>query len=83
MQRLSDDSFSHHSRVLVSQDRHEIYITIANYDDSYARYVAGLSETDSFLKMDEYGPFDISEHRHMFYLGRIMLALSLEDGVLV
>lgn len=68
--------------MLVSQDRQEIFINIATFDTSYMKYISGLGTTDSFLRVQEYGPFDVKDHRHMFYLGRIMLALSLQEGLL-
>ena len=68
----------------MSQDRHEIFLTIASYDDNYIKYLRGEGEeSHSFLEMQEYGPFAINKSDHMYIFGRTMLALSLADGRLV
>ncbi|KAJ5420187.1 hypothetical protein N7465_002706 [Penicillium sp. CMV-2018d] len=87
-----------HSRLLVSQDRHHIYLTFAEFDAGYVHYIRDTplspklpthlskrpstppsqrsSAELSFLKMNEYGPFDIGNESHMDSLGQILLAFS-------
>ncbi|KAH7325713.1 hypothetical protein B0I35DRAFT_474458 [Stachybotrys elegans] len=70
-----------HRRLMVSQDRHEVYLTVASFDDDYISYIRGHKMTNSFLKMQEYGPFDVCNKDHMRYLGRILLAVSIQGGL--
>ena len=35
-----------------------------------------------FLIMQSYGPFEVNQSHHMFWLGRFMLALSIQGGIL-
>ncbi|KAJ5427083.1 hypothetical protein N7465_002153 [Penicillium sp. CMV-2018d] len=74
-------------RLLVSQDNHEIFLTIAEYDPEYVRYLKGEffeasnfggRSTKPFLKMQEYGPWDITVPNDMEYLAEIVLGVALE-----
>ncbi|KAJ5254666.1 hypothetical protein N7505_011875 [Penicillium chrysogenum] len=74
-------------RLLISQDNHEIFLTIACYDTEYVRYLKGeLVEgsnfdgrsTKPFLKMQEYGPWDITDANNMAYLAEIVLGVAFE-----
>ena len=66
-------------RFLVSQDRHEIYLTFAIFDSSYVRYLKeGTKEGEPFLRMHEFGPFDIRKVGHMKKVGELILALTLQ-----
>jgi len=68
-------------RLLVSQDRHEIYITLAMFDADYVEYVCGgLPEQDSFLIMREFGPFFTNDRDHMAILGYFMLAFAIQES---
>ncbi|GKZ30561.1 hypothetical protein AbraIFM66950_009572 [Aspergillus brasiliensis] len=64
-----------------SQDRHEIWLSFAEYDAEYIRYIeAGFQDPErprSFLTMHEYGPFDTTKESHMTELAVILLALTL------
>ncbi|PLN78854.1 hypothetical protein BDW42DRAFT_174009, partial [Aspergillus taichungensis] len=67
-------------RAHVSQDRHEIFITIAEYDSSYVSYLRKNpldDEAPSFLTMHQYGPWNTTHAGHMKKLGPILLALTL------
>ena len=66
--------------MLISQDRHEIYLTFATFDDEYARYVRGNAEAkvDTFLQMHQFGPFVISNPDHMRCLAYYVLAITLK-----
>ncbi|GFF40016.1 hypothetical protein IFM46972_06079 [Aspergillus udagawae] len=68
-------------RLLVSQDRHEIYLTWASYNASYVDYLEDKEPTaNTFLVMQEIGPFDIREHKHMrklaLYIGCFCLQIT-------
>jgi hypothetical protein len=68
-------------RLLISQDRHEIYITLAVFDADYVEYVCGLMpKQGSFLKMREFGPFVTDNHEHMAILGYFMLAFAIQES---
>jgi hypothetical protein len=63
----------------MSQDRHEIYLTFATFDSSYVRYLKeGTKEGEPFLRMYEFGPFDIRKVGHMKKVGEVILALTLQ-----
>lgn len=67
------------SRLLISQDRHEVYLNFAEFDDLYIGYVKGRSKAPvSLLRMHEYGPFDITNGKHMKALGEIVLAFEID-----
>ncbi|KAL2001148.1 hypothetical protein VTN02DRAFT_2194 [Thermoascus thermophilus] len=65
----------------ISQDRHQIFLTFAEYDESYLKYLKeGLSPGDLelFLNLHEFGPWwDIKDVRHMQELGPIILAFTM------
>ncbi|KAK2805795.1 hypothetical protein FQN50_006071 [Emmonsiellopsis sp. PD_5] len=67
-------------RLLISQDRHEIFLTVAEYDDDYIKYLEDKnhrSESPSFMTMHQFGPWNTLDANHMKYLGPILLAISL------
>jgi hypothetical protein len=68
------------SRVLLAQDREEIYVTIAEYTLYYLDYLQNLNpEADFhnpyFLKMRTYGPFLTTSSKHMAWLGATLRIL--------
>ncbi|KAI1130603.1 hypothetical protein F5Y10DRAFT_235195 [Nemania abortiva] len=65
-------------RLLISQDRHEIYLTFGQFDAAYLDYIRHRAPGSSFLVMNEYGPFDIGQEKHMEYLGEIVLGFALQ-----
>ncbi|CAG7965210.1 unnamed protein product [Penicillium nalgiovense] len=81
------------TRLLVSQDRENIYLTFAKFNSSYVHYIcddilspklsAPLGKQPSteskFLTMYEYGPFDTGKDNHMDSLGQILLAFSIRE----
>ncbi|KAH8429758.1 uncharacterized protein LDX57_007430 [Aspergillus melleus] len=68
-----------HQRLPRSQDRHEIFIVIASYDDDYVRYLKKEDpQTPSFMVMQEYGPFIIGEYTNMQYLAQFIVGFCLE-----
>ncbi|KAB8200084.1 hypothetical protein BDV34DRAFT_230615 [Aspergillus parasiticus] len=67
-------------RVLVSQDRHEIYLTFAEYSEDYVKYLnntLGKDESPGFLTLHGFGPWDTDRVGDMKDLGRILLAIAL------
>ncbi|RAL15383.1 uncharacterized protein BO97DRAFT_307097, partial [Aspergillus homomorphus CBS 101889] len=65
----------------VSQDRHEIFLTFADYDDDYIAYLKNKSPKNSalsFLTMHQYGPWDTQTASHMAELGPILLVITLD-----
>ncbi|KAI9037509.1 zinc finger MYND domain-containing protein [Aspergillus affinis] len=67
-------------RVHMSQNRHEIFFTIAKYDSGYVSYLKKKPADDqppSFLTMHQYGPWNTENAGHMKKLGPILLALAL------
>ncbi|KAI0141198.1 hypothetical protein GGR57DRAFT_487535 [Xylariaceae sp. FL1272] len=73
-------------RLLISQDRHEVYLSFVEFDQSYVHYIkqrAPPSTTasgpqPSHLKMQEYGEFDTGNRTHMQSLGELVLAYALQ-----
>jgi hypothetical protein len=65
------------SRVLISQNHSEIYVTIAEYDKSYPGYLYKkiAFEQAGFLKMHRFGPFEIQSKSNMEKLGGLLRVL--------
>ncbi|PWY87803.1 hypothetical protein BO94DRAFT_574909 [Aspergillus sclerotioniger CBS 115572] len=67
-------------RILISQDRHEIYLTFAEYDANYIRYLnntLGKDEKPGFLTLHVFGPWDTTRAGDVKQLGSILLAIAL------
>lgn len=63
-----------YSRVIISQDRHRIYFTVAEYPQKYIDYLRNkraidINNEDCFLRMRLFGYFDIRDSSHMKLLG--------------
>ena len=73
-------------RLLISQDRHAIFLTLAKYNESYVKYLKGEYTAMqippvrnlSFLTMQEYGPWVINNHKLMEDLAKIIVSFCLE-----
>lgn len=66
-------------RLLVSQDNHEIFLTIAAYDHGYLAYLKnGDASCGPSLKMQTYGPWSIAHPSHMEDLAMIILCVAFE-----
>lgn len=64
--------------MIISQDRHEIYLTVAEYDENYVAYLnENAVEKRPFLIMHQYGPWDTQVSNNMRELGPILLAIAL------
>ncbi|KAL2871167.1 uncharacterized protein BJX67DRAFT_377770 [Aspergillus lucknowensis] len=68
-------------RLLISQNRHEIYLVIAEYDAEYIDYVTNPNrdqKCESFIQMNEFGPWDISNAKDVEDIASIILAVTLQ-----
>ncbi|KAI0098803.1 hypothetical protein GGR51DRAFT_537491 [Nemania sp. FL0031] len=68
-------------RLIISQDRHEIFLTFAEFDAAYCDYIRHKNQTvdvESYLVMNEYGPFNTGSRTEIKYLGELVLAFSLQ-----
>ncbi|KAI0965853.1 hypothetical protein F4678DRAFT_313077 [Xylaria arbuscula] len=70
-------------RLLISQDRHWIYLNFAAFDANYVDYIRDKQGIDlnavSFLEMHEYGPFDVGNQLDMSRLGELVLGYALKE----
>ncbi|GFF59304.1 hypothetical protein IFM51744_09869 [Aspergillus udagawae] len=70
-------AFNNHL-LLVSQDRHEIFLTFAAYTQAYKGYLEGEeARADSFLVMKTFGPWRTCDPAQMSDFGHILLAIVL------
>ncbi|KAJ5819122.1 hypothetical protein N7474_004713 [Penicillium riverlandense] len=71
-------------RLIISQDRNEIYITEASYKDEYVQHLKDKdAEPAGFLTMQEYGPWNIDDHKHMRHLAKIVVRFCIEVSDLI
>ncbi|KAK2813958.1 hypothetical protein FQN50_000359 [Emmonsiellopsis sp. PD_5] len=73
-------SSSHRRFVLLSQDRHEVFLTVPTYDANYIKHLKGEADATtpkSLLKMTSYGPWDIYNGKSLNNLCRYLLALTI------
>jgi hypothetical protein len=73
----------------VSQDRDQVFLTLATFDKKYVEYVSGTlnakvkssgeSNPGPFLRMTEFGPFLTNNKSHMKCLGYYILAFTLQE----
>ncbi|KAJ5978872.1 hypothetical protein N7501_002214 [Penicillium viridicatum] len=62
-------------RLLIAQNHDEIYLCVAEYDEGYIKFLAeGDDSTDSFLSIQEYGPFHIRAGEDMKKLAHFIYA---------
>ncbi|PYI29013.1 hypothetical protein BP00DRAFT_427913 [Aspergillus indologenus CBS 114.80] len=65
-------------RILLSQDRHEIFITVARYDDKYLDFLDGKPGPErAFMRMHEFGPWDTQSITDMKQVAVILIAMAL------
>ena len=70
-------------RLLISQDRDEIYLTLAKYPSEYPAYLQGKlspSRKDAlpFLTMQEYGPWVIESKSNMRHFSTVIMSYCLQ-----
>ncbi|PGH11483.1 hypothetical protein AJ79_04858 [Helicocarpus griseus UAMH5409] len=66
--------------VILSQDRHEVYLTVPVYDANYIKHLKGEADADtprSFLKMTSYGPWSVNNPKSLHNLCGYLLALTI------
>ncbi|KAI9372848.1 hypothetical protein BJX61DRAFT_552579 [Aspergillus egyptiacus] len=68
----------------VSQDRHQIFIIMAEYDENYMGFIddrippdAGENSPGAFMTTHEYGPWNTTDPSHMRKVARILVAMAL------
>ncbi|OJD16609.1 hypothetical protein AJ78_03249 [Emergomyces pasteurianus Ep9510] len=64
-------------RIHVFQDRHQIYIVIAEYGDNYIDYLEKGYSSDAYMVMHEFGPWDSNDLKHMKDISVILVAFVL------
>jgi hypothetical protein len=65
-------------RILLSQDDTDVYVTFAEYDDDWLKYLrTGKLRTLSLLTMNQYGPYSLGDADVVQDLAEILLAISL------
>lgn len=71
------------SRLLISQDCFEVYLTVAVYGSDYVRYLLRDEQATlgkpSFMDMKQYGPWSTKNYAHMDQLGALILAFTLQQ----
>ncbi|WEW56766.1 hypothetical protein PRK78_002217 [Emydomyces testavorans] len=81
-QEASRGSWKGYRRFLVSQNRHEIFLTVAEYDSQYLDYIQnpGYDLDPSLMTMFQFGPWNVSKRTHMNEFAAILLAMTLQLG---
>lgn len=75
------------TRLIISQDHEDIYLTFAEYPEAYKAYITGNRDAldkpghGPFLVMNQYGPWRTSIKRHMEHLGPIILAFTIYQSL--
>lgn len=69
----------------MSQDRHEIYITVAEYGQNYVKYLENElaeGEKPGFLTIRQFGPWSTKRRDEMEMIAPYLLAISIRaEGV--
>lgn len=67
-----------YSRPLLSQDRHEVYITLGEDDGEYQEYLRdGKTGPYAFLNMQQHGPWDLTNKAHVQEFCQAAVALTM------
>ena len=70
-------------RVLIAQDASHVHVSIATFGEDYVDYIKrGKPDESTFLRIQEYGPLDVTKYNHMQVFATLMLAFALNDGTL-
>ncbi|QKX54094.1 uncharacterized protein TRUGW13939_01177 [Talaromyces rugulosus] len=65
-------------RFVISQNRHQIFIIAATYDDEYVRYLEGASSgPKSFLEEQSYGPYDTADLSDLKMFARAVVVITM------
>ncbi|KAJ3496579.1 hypothetical protein NLG97_g2558 [Lecanicillium saksenae] len=80
-----------YSRLLVSQDKHQIYLTVCTFKDTYVQYISGKmspsevqlsrKSADGFMTMTREGPYNTYDSDHMNTVRILLLAFSMKCGL--
>ena len=65
---------------LISQDGHELYISVAQADNRWINYIYDIKKTiqkEEFLKIHYYGPWHINKKMDVQQFSKMLLALAL------
>lgn len=71
---------SNNSRLIVSQDRHQIFVTFASCPQAYFSYIDRENReatNDAFLTMQRFGPWRIDNHQDMRHFAQLIVAITL------
>ncbi|OJJ68901.1 hypothetical protein ASPBRDRAFT_57462 [Aspergillus brasiliensis CBS 101740] len=60
--------------LLTSQDRHQIFLTFAKYEEAFHNYLKNNEATDKFLVMETFGPYDAEDPDCLEDLAKIIIA---------
>jgi hypothetical protein len=63
--------------MLISQDRHELFVTFVPYEKGHEEYLRNGRNTDAFLVMKTFGPFNTTIPQHMQAFGQVILGAVL------
>lgn len=79
--RICGSNLRHYSRILISQDRDQIFITLAQYKGDYLDYLQGKPATsEAFLRMFLFGPYNTFVPHHMESFGNEISELLTYAG---
>jgi hypothetical protein len=67
-------------RLLLSQNRHEVSISVGLFDDDYVGYLYQKHQKETFLIMETHGPFRVDDQSHVKHLGRLLLGFTLAEN---
>lgn len=67
---------------MISQDKDEVYLIVAEYEGGYIRYLQGFQDNSDppFMKMFLCGPWRVGKQSEIRELGPILLALTRQLG---
>ncbi|GKZ21328.1 hypothetical protein AbraIFM66951_010117 [Aspergillus brasiliensis] len=63
--------------LLISQNRHQIFLTFTKYKKGLEDYFKKGEATDEFLVMETFGPWDAENPRHVAHFAKIIIAAIL------
>ncbi|KAJ3493179.1 hypothetical protein NLG97_g4894 [Lecanicillium saksenae] len=79
-------------RLMLAQDRHEIFVSVASFIGTYVRYICGemdqaeyeesLTDGEGFLTISQQGPYDAGSWEDMNTIGILILAFSMQGCLL-
>ena len=64
----------------MSQTCTEVWLTFASFNQDYVKYLRNQKAKQSFLRMQRYGPYRITDADEMERLSRIIVAFVMRAG---